>query len=352
MKAVTVEPRVKGSVQCTEMPEPQRAPHELLVEGLAIGICGTDREIIEGKYGQAPAGRERLVIGHESLGRVLEAPPDSGFSPGQLVVGFVRHPDPVPCHSCGAGEWDMCENDKFTEHGIKQRNGFGSERYCLEAKYALALPEHLGLCGVLLEPTSVVAKAWEQIERVSQRAVFRPKRALVTGAGPIGLLAALIGQQRGYQLEVLDRVEEGAKPALVRELGATYHSRGMDKLRGEVDLVIECTGAPSVVKDALSCTGPNGIVCLAGLSSGSRVVELQASAFNDRLVLENHLIFGSVNANRRHYAQACEALQQAPRAFLRRLIARIVPLDRFGEAFERRPTDIKTVLQLSPNLPS
>jgi threonine dehydrogenase-like Zn-dependent dehydrogenase len=124
----------------------------------------------------------------------------------------------------------------------------------------------------------------------------------------------------------------------------------MAELQGKVDIVVECTGAPSVVEDALSCTGRNGIVCLAGISSGKRVVELHASELNDGLVMENDLIFGSVNANRRHYAQACEVLEQAPISFLRRVIARVVPIDHYSEAFERRPGDIKTVLQLAAEL--
>jgi threonine dehydrogenase-like Zn-dependent dehydrogenase len=350
MKALTIEPRVANSLQWSEVPEPRSRDGELLIEALALGICGTDREIVAGKYGEAPKGKSRLIIGHESLGRVREAPAHSGFRRGQLVVGIVRHPDPEPCRSCGAGEWDMCENGRFTEHGIKQLEGFACERYYLEPDFAFPVPDHLGACAVLLEPTSVVAKAWEQIERVTARSVFRPERVLITGAGPIGLLAALIAKQRGYELHVMDRAEHGPKPELVRELGGTYHTADLGSLRGKVDIVIECTGAPTVVADALSCTGPNGVVCLAGISSGTRVVELRASKLNDSLVLENGLIFGSVNANRRHYSRACDALEQAPRGFLGRLITRIVPVEHYAEALQSRPDDIKTVLQLSSAL--
>lgn len=351
MKALTIRPGVPGSVEWTNASEPRPADGDLLVDALAVGICGTDREIVEGKYGQAPAGSDRLILGHESLGRVRVAPVNSGFARGQLVVGIVRHPDPIPCRSCSAGEWDMCENGEFTEHGIKGRDGFCRERYCLEPKFAFPVPERLGVCGVLLEPASVVAKAWEQIARIQQRVVFRPRRVLVTGAGPIGLLAALLGSQLGYELHVLDRAPDGPKVDLARELGATYHHGSLARLAGAVDVVVECTGAPSIVKDALSCTGPNGIVCLAGISSGKRVVELRASELNDALVLENGLMFGSVNANRRHYAAGCDALERAPHSFLRRLIGRIVPAARFREAFEKRPGDIKTVLQLASDLP-
>src|SRR5207248_2668388 len=135
-----------------------------------------------------------------------------------------RRPDPVPCLNCGLGEWDMCRNGRYTERGIKERDGYCSERYRIEARYAVRVAPGLERVGVLLEPASVLAKAWEQIERIGARAAWKPARVLVTGAGPIGLLAALMGVQRGLEVHVLDRVTEGPKPGLVRDLGAAYHS--------------------------------------------------------------------------------------------------------------------------------
>ncbi|HKU40554.1 MAG TPA: glucose 1-dehydrogenase [Polyangiales bacterium] len=328
------------------MAEPDPAD-ALLVDTIAIGICGTDREISEGSYGEAPAGSDHLILGHESLGRVRSAPERSGFEPGQLVVGIVRRPDPVPCRSCGAGEWDMCENGRFTERGIKQRHGFASSRFVLEPAFAYPVPRALGLCGVLLEPASVVAKAWEQIDRIVQRSVWKPKRVLVTGAGPVGLLAGLMARQRGHELHILDRAERGPKPELAAALGARYYHAGIAVLRGQVDVIVECTGSPELVVDALCSAAANGVVCLAGVSSGARSVKLAASKLNNELVLENGVVFGSVNANRRHYAQACSALEQAAPSFLRALITRVLPVERYAEAFERRPDDIKTVLQFA-----
>src|ERR671921_1167060 len=169
------------------MPDPEPADGELLVDGVALGVCGTDIEIVGGEYGWAPPGEERLILGHESLGRVAEAPDGSGFAPGDLVVGIVRRPDPVPCPSCAAGEWDFCRNGRYTERGIKALHGYGSERWRIEPKFAVKLDPGLGVLGVLMEPTTIVAKAWEQIDRVLTRAAIAPERVLVTGAGPIGL---------------------------------------------------------------------------------------------------------------------------------------------------------------------
>jgi threonine dehydrogenase-like Zn-dependent dehydrogenase len=187
-------------VSVEDVPEPAKDDGALLVRGRLIGVCGTDREIAEGGYGEPPPGESKLIIGHESLGEVLDAPAGSGFHVGDLVVGIVRRPDPVPCPACAAGEWDMCRNDRFAERGIVRRHGYGSEEWRVEPDFALAIPTALGESGVLLEPASVLAKAWDQVDRISQRAFFVRGRALVTGAGPIGLLACLLGVQRGYQV--------------------------------------------------------------------------------------------------------------------------------------------------------
>jgi threonine dehydrogenase-like Zn-dependent dehydrogenase len=170
MKAITVEPKKNGSARLEDVPEPDPRFGSLLVEGVAVGVCGTDTEIVEGKYGWAPPGHARLVLGHESLGRVIEPGSTSSFQKDDLVVGIVRRPDPVPCPNCAVGEWDMCRNGQYTERGIKAIDGFMSERWRIEPEYAMKLDRSLGLLGVLLEPTTVVVKAWEQVVAVGQRA--------------------------------------------------------------------------------------------------------------------------------------------------------------------------------------
>jgi threonine dehydrogenase-like Zn-dependent dehydrogenase len=201
MQAITVIPLQAGSARLEEVAEPSSTEGALLVQTLAVGVCGTDLEISQGEYGWAPPGRDRLVLGHESLGRVLEQWP-GGRRPG----GGHRPPaDPKPCVSCAAGEWDMCRNGRYTEHGIKQLDGFMRERSRIHPDHVVRLDPALERTGVLLEPTSVVAKAWEHIERITARAVWSPEVVLVTGAGPIGLLAALLGVQRGLEVHVLDR---------------------------------------------------------------------------------------------------------------------------------------------------
>jgi threonine dehydrogenase-like Zn-dependent dehydrogenase len=287
------------------------------------------------------------VLGHESLGRVLGAPGSSGLRPGDLVVGIVREPDPEPCVSCAAGEWDMCRNGRYTEHGIKQLDGFLRERYRIDSDHVVKLDPALERTGVLLEPTSVVAKAWDHIERIAARAVWRPRVVLVVGAGPIGLLAALLAVQRGLEVHVLDRVTTGPKPALVADLGATYHTGTVAEAVPNADVIVECTGAGEVVLDAIAKAAPDGIVCLTGVSSAGRTLTIDAGALNRELVLENGVVFGTVNANRRHYQAAAAALAKADQQWLERLITRRVPLSRWSDALQRRPDDVKAVVDLS-----
>jgi threonine dehydrogenase-like Zn-dependent dehydrogenase len=349
MRALTVEPGRAGSLTVGEVPDPEPDSTALLGTGLALGVCGTDKEIARGEYGWAPPGRDRLVLGHESLGRVHEAPRGSGFSPGDLVVGVVRRPDPVPCGACGHGEFDMCRNGRYTERGIKEIDGYGSELWRLEPDYAVALDPSLERVGMLMEPTTVVAKAWEQIERVGARGWFDPRRVLVTGAGPIGLLAALLGVQRGLDVHVLDRVTDGPKPGLVAALGATYHHEPADEVAGrlEPDIVLEATGVGQVVFDAIAHTAAYGIVCLTGVSNTGRRLGVDAGGLNRELVLENDVVLGSVNANLRHYRQAADALAKADLDWLDRLITRRVPLANAADAFVAGTDDVKVVITLN-----
>ncbi len=346
MRALTVRPGTPGSAEIVDVPEPEAAG-DVLVETLAVGICGTDLEIVHAGYGEAPAGEDRLVIGHESLGRVLEAPPDSALRPDDLVVGIVRCPDPVPCSSCAAGEWDMCRNGLYTEHGIKGLHGFAAERFSIDARFAVPVPAALGDLGILVEPASVLAKAWEHIEHIGKRAHWEPRTVVVTGAGPIGLLAALLAVQRGLDVHVLDIVESGPKPDLVAALGGTYHTRPINEVGLEPDIIIECSGVPGVMVDVLTATGRSGITCFVAAAAEGQRLRFDAAALTQELVLENDTVFGTVNANRRHYEQGLQALRDADPDWLRGLITRRVPFDRFTEALERRSDDVKVVLDIA-----
>jgi threonine dehydrogenase-like Zn-dependent dehydrogenase len=345
VRALTVVPGMVGTLALRDIAEPADDEGPVLVETISVGLCATDTEIVNAELGASPSGSRHLVIGHESLGRVLSSA-DPRMRPGELVVGFVRHPDPVPCTACAAGEWDMCRNGRYTSRGITRLHGFARERWRSSAESMLRVGPELERVGVLIEPASVVAKAWEQIDRIGQRAHFGPRVVAITGAGPVGLLAALMATQRGFETHVYDIVTAGPKPRLVGMLGAEYHRAPVRDSTVAADVMIECTGSAGVVVDMLDRGGPATITCLLGMSPGEAVFPIDVAALNRRLVRQNGVVFGSVNANRRHYERAAVVLAHADPAWLDGVVSRRVGLDDFPQAFQRRPDDVKTLLDI------
>jgi threonine dehydrogenase-like Zn-dependent dehydrogenase len=253
----------------------------------------------------------------------------------------VRHPDPEPCENCAVGEWDMCRNGRYAEHGIKGLNGFASQFFTMEEKMLVKIENDLGFLGVLLEPATVLAKAWEHIEHIGRRARWTPRRVLITGAGPVGFMGALMGVQRGLEVHLQDHNRNEPKPALAKRLGAAYHT---SRPRLSFDVEIECSGAPAVIAEMLEAATPDRVVCLTGLSPGGHASTLRIAPFNQAMVLGNQVVFGSVNANRRHYEAAARALTMAEKEFLENILTRKVSLSHWHEAYEKREGDVKTVL--------
>jgi threonine dehydrogenase-like Zn-dependent dehydrogenase len=241
----------------------------------------------------------------------------------------------------------MCRNGQYTERGIKQIDGYMSERWRIEPEYAIKVEQSLGILGVLLEPTTIVTKALEHAMAVGKRAFWEPRTLLVTGAGPIGLLGALLATQLGLEVHVLDRVNSGPKPEIVRALGATYHSCSVADIGFEPDIILECTGVGQVVTESISVIGASGVVCLTGVGRGGSIPKVPSADVASLAVLKNIVTIGSVNANKRHWYKGSEALARADRAWLARLItSRQGPQD-FAKALERGPNDIKVIVQFA-----
>jgi len=241
----------------------------------------------------------------------------------------------------------MCRTDSFGERGIVRLHGYGSEHWRVEPDFAVLILPRLGGLGVLLEPASVLAKAWDQVDQISRRAFFLRGRALVTGAGPIGLMACLLGAQRGYEMHVVDLAQAGPKRDLVEDLGARYHSGDAADIDVDVDVVIECTGLGSVAHSAAQRLASGGIMCLTGIMNLDPTLDLDATTMNRNMVLHNQVLFGTVNAGRRHWEQAAEALATADPGWLSGLITRRVPLTSWTEVLDRQPEDIKVVVDLT-----
>ncbi len=290
----------------------------MLVDVLRVGICGTDREIGEGLFGTPPEGDDYLVIGHECLGRVVEVGTGvSGEMPiGTLVVPTVRR--------TGNSPWDRIGMYDFTtdppiECGINRHHGFLLEQFVEDATYLVPVPESLAAVGVLLEPVSIAEKGLAQADEVQRRLrIWRPGKAAVIGAGPIGLLVALILRLRGADVTVLSRRRAPYRNSdLVARLGASYLSTEETDLatagrdRGPFDLIVEASGFSPFLFEAASVLAANGVLVLAGVTAGERKIEIDANAFNQGLVLGNKVVVGTVNASRDDFVRGVADMLRA-----------------------------------------
>ncbi len=356
MRAIAVTPKKAGSAQQVELPKPQLEGGRALMRVLEVGIDGTDAEINNGEYGEAPPGSYVLVIGHEALS-VVEAVGEGvqGFAPGDLVVSTVRRPD--NCPNCQAGESDMCLFGNYTERGIKGAHGYMSDYYSEKPEFMVKIPATLRRFAVLLEPLSIVEKATFQAWKIQERMLWQPKRAVVLGAGPIGILCTILLRLRGLEVHVYARSSsDSLQGQILRELGAGYQSvddhpvMGIKDELGQIDFILEGTGNSTVAFQAMAQVGTNGVICLTGVSAGNRNVEIPADVINLQMVLGNRAAFGSVNANRRYFEAGVQHFQQAEQRWpgiFDRLITRRVPFADFTSALDRRPEDIKTLLTIA-----
>lgn len=357
MKALVANPGKKDTLHFFDVPDPRPAPGEVLVKMIRAGLCGTDSDINRGDYGQAPAGDDYLILGHENFGVVQEVGKDvSDFKPGDFVVSTVRRPCGV-CYNCAHGEIDMCSSGKYTERGIMRRHGFMSEFYVEEAQYLNLIAPEIEDIGVLLEPMSVVEKAIDHCFLIQKRMSWMPKLAVVLGAGPVGMLAAAVLRHRGLTTYVVGRdPSNDLRSSIVGQLEAHYFSVAnatlMDlkkEAQGEINLIIEGTGSSRVAFDAMQLLSPDGIMALLSVTGGHNTAEEPIDSINQDLVLRNNVVFGSVNANRRHFrmgaADMVEIEKKWPGA-LRQMITQRLPWTDFKRWFSGEVKGIKTTLEI------
>ena len=357
MKAVAVHPGETGSAHLREVPTPDFGSGEVLVRVIQVGLDGTDTEINEGLYGEAPPGEDYLIIGHESLGVIEEVGSGvSDLSVGDLAVATVRRPG--GCINCRAGESDMCLDGDYTERGIKGAHGFLADYYVEAPEYLVTLPAEYEPLGVLLEPITIAEKGIVQALEIQRRMAWEPSRALVLGAGPLGLLATALLRNMGLETYTVARapVETGnLKQQLLAEMGVTYlssrehpiHELGSEL--GRIDLIFEATGNSGVVFDAMESLGVNGVMCLTGVTGGDAMREIPADKINLEVVLGNKVVFGSVNANRRYFELGVGHLGEIRNKWpglLERFFTQRLSIEEFEKGLHRPKDDIKTVVEL------
>lgn len=357
MNAIVVEPGVKNSIHMRPMPDPEMSADQVAVKMIRVGLCGTDNEINQGLYGKPPDGEQFLILGHENLGVIEQVGKHvTGFSAGDVIVSTVRRPCGV-CPQCASGETDMCSSGLYTERGIMRRHGFMAEFYVEHPEYLNKIPRDISGFAVLLEPMSVVEKGIDQAFLIQRRFTWKPQLGMVLGAGPVGLLACAVLRARGLRVIVAGREDgQDLRAQIATQLGAEYISvadrplAGLVKDVGYPDLILEATGSAKVAFTAMEMLAPNGVVCLLSVTGGQTEMAEPIDAINQRLVLGNQVVVGSVNANRRHFQRGIEdfvAIERAWPGSLQRLLTDRIPWQDHKQWFTKRGPGIKATLEIS-----
>jgi len=365
LNVIALEPGTTN-VRLSERPKPRiTQPNDVLLQVIAVGICGTDRDEASGGRSDAPAGEKELVIGHEMIGRVVEAGPGArGVAIGALGAFTVRRPCDH-CQPCALGRPDWCTSGDYTERGIKGRDGYNAEFVVDEAEHFVPIPDEIQAFGVLAEPMSIAQKAITEAVRIQASRLpgaherdpwLSDRTALVAGLGPVGLLAAIELRLRGARVLGLD-VIDGSSPRarLLAAVGGTYvdgREKGMPRNLAEhhrhIDFIFEATGVAHLEFDLFGALAPNGLYVLTGIPEGTRPIEVAAATLVRRFVLENQLMLGSVNASREHWVAGIASLGAANKRWpgvMPKLITRRVPASDIGDSLASHDlNEIKTVI--------
>lgn len=370
MKAVSVFPS-RCEVRLTDEAVPElRGPLDVKLRMLEVGICGTDKEIAACQYGTPPRGRENLVIGHESLGEVVEVGKKvDGLKPGDLVVPMVRRPcQREDCLACRSARQDYCYSGEFVERGIKEAGGFMTEFVVDDQRYMVKVPKKLREVAVLVEPLTIAEKALAQVSLVQQRLPWACPlrrgaerdtchRAVVIGAGPVGLLGAMALRNTGYQVTVYSKTPlPNERAALVEAIGGRYLSSEVTSVEelagsaGPIDLVYEAVGASQVAFDVLRVLGTNGIFVFTGVPARKGPIQVETDVLMRNIVLKNQVVVGSVNAGREDFENAIRDLgsflKRWPEA-VRSMISGRYPMGQVEGLLKGRVDGIKNVLSIA-----
>lgn len=353
MKAIAVFPRTR-EVRVIEQEAPRITElGQVKLRILDIGICGTDKEICTFEYGTPPAGSDYLIIGHESLGEVIEVGSAvSKVKVGDLVVTTVRRPCPHPeCRPCRAGYPDFCVTSDYTERGIKGEHGFMTEYVVDHERYMHVVPPELRKVAVLTEPLTIAEKARDQIRQIVRRLPWLipyipedrqqgtqrlPLTAVVLGAGPVGLLGAMALMAAGCDTYVYT-LAPAPNPSsdIVEAIGGKYYSAGKipeetkKALFGHIHLIYEATGVSRLAFEAWKLLGPNSVFIFTGVPSLKGPFEVDADLLMRNIVLKNQVVFGTVNASPENFDEAIKDIgifhQRWPQALRALITSRSAP---------------------------
>ena len=347
MRAVGVFPGTR-EVRLIDHPEPSvSAAHDLKLRMLDVGVCGTDRDLCAFRFGTAPAGSDHFVLGHESLAEVVDGGDGvTNFRPGDLVVGVVRKPcGEAGCLPCRAGRQDFCATGRYRERGIQAMHGFMTEYIVEEESYVYAVPPALRGAAILVEPLTIAEKAFLEFQAIDSRLPWTKEHrrtAVVLGAGPVGLLGAMLFRTAGFDTWVYSRSRTpNPKAAIVDSIGARYVSsldvpaREFARAAGNIDVVYEAMGAAQTAFDVLQCLGANGVFVFTGVPPAGEALSLDLHRLIRHMIIRNQLILGTVNAGPDAFEAAIRDLASFHRRWpdaLASMITQRYPIEAFREA--------------------
>lgn len=349
------------------------AAGEVLCRSLQLGICGTDREILESREPRVPPGEDFLVLGHECLARVEAIGDSSGdarvplsdrlvggsqpLAVGDLVVPVVRRALPGENRRV-----DMLALGQFTERGIFDEHGFSAPYWLDRPEYLFRVPAELASVAILTEPLAVAAKGVNEALLLQQARLEpgvwteSPPRVLVTGLGPIAFAALVMSQSRGWPTSVYGRDDPDAfRPGLVRELGGRYLWQReasfdpADVERDGYDLILECTGSEDVILLTAPALAGGGVMVWLGSTRHPQPASRTVGRLVRDGLIRNNIFLGCVNAAPRDFQESLARLAQwharAPQALPRLITARVDLPGSLEHYIERQRDSIKTVIE-------
>jgi threonine dehydrogenase-like Zn-dependent dehydrogenase len=370
MRAIAVRPASK-TVGLISQPEPElTSATQVKLRMIEAGVCGTDREICAFEYGTPPPESQHLIIGHESLGEIVEI--GSGVTRiqiGDLVVPMVRRPCPHEhCMACRAHRQDFCFTGDFTERGIKEQHGFMAEFVVDDEQFMNPVPRELRDVAVLVEPLTIAEKGLAQVWDIQQRlpwscpvvpskAQAHCHKAVVLGAGPVGLLGAMALVNAGFDTWVYAREPHpNPKSVVLESIGAKYLSAETVSLQdladavGKIDLVYEATGASHLAFDTMKHLGTNGIFIFTGVPGRKAPIEVDTDLMMRNLVLKNQVVFGTVNAGRQAFEASIRDIGEFSKRWpdaMKSMITGRFSMEAHRELLLGKSTGIKNVITLN-----
>lgn len=340
MKAVLM--RSPGGAVLADVETPAPGPGEILVEMAVCGLCGTDIEKMKGEYTAS-----QPVLGHEAVGTVAALGDGvAGFAVGDRV--FPHHH--VPCHECRlcrSGSETMCDRyrgSNLVPGGFAE--AFVVPKWNVENGGVLRLPP-----GLAFETSSLVEPLGCCVRAARRSGAKAGETALVVGAGPVGVMNALL--LKGAGLEVMISDVNGSRLLLAEKLGAgmtidASKDGAPDVAKGAtggtgVDLALVASGSAKAILQGLGAVRKGGRVCLFGIPPKGTVLDYDMS----ELYNAERRIVTSYGATDADAEEALRVIVRAPRSY-KALVTHTFPLEKFAEAVDAATTGAGMKVVITP----